>query len=108
MTATCTTQGGFPEPELAWISTDHEGHERALEPPDVLTLQIHKEEDGTYSIISTANFTGSKTVTCTVYNPTSNKTVGATADLPAGTQRITSPLINIQSPIKVCQYLKTL
>uniref|UniRef100_A0AAZ1Y2E8 Ig-like domain-containing protein n=1 Tax=Oreochromis aureus TaxID=47969 RepID=A0AAZ1Y2E8_OREAU len=95
MTATCTTQGGFPEPELAWISTDHEGHERALEPPDVLTLQIHKEEDGTYSIISTANFTGSKTVTCTVYNPTSNKTVGATADLPAGTQRITSPLINI-------------
>ncbi|XP_025759864.1 ICOS ligand isoform X2 [Oreochromis niloticus] len=84
MTATCTTQGGFPEPELAWISTDHEGHERALEPPDVLTLQIHKEEDGTYSIISTANFTGSKTVTCTVYNPTSNKTVGATADLPAG------------------------
>ncbi|XP_026001695.1 ICOS ligand-like [Astatotilapia calliptera] len=83
MTATCITQGGFPEPELAWISTDHEGHERALEPPDVLTLQIHKEEDGTYSVISTANITGSKMVTCNVYNPTSNKTVGATADLPA-------------------------
>lgn len=96
MTATCITQGGFPEPELAWISIDHEGHERALEPPDVPTLQIHKEEDGTYSVISTANITGSKTVTCNVYNPTSNKTVGATAALPAGTQRVTSPLISIQ------------
>ncbi|XP_030614638.1 ICOS ligand-like isoform X2 [Archocentrus centrarchus] len=82
MTATCTTKGGFPKPALSWSSVNHEGHERTLEPPDVQTSEI-QEGDGTYTIISTAGIPGSKKVTCSIYNPTSNQTVRAAEDVPA-------------------------
>ncbi|XP_039883347.1 butyrophilin subfamily 2 member A2-like isoform X1 [Simochromis diagramma] len=81
MMAMCATEGGFPEPELSWISVDHEGHERTLEPPDVQTLEIYKEDDGTYRATSTANIRGSQKVTCSVYNPTSKETLSVIKDV---------------------------
>ncbi|XP_005745765.1 uncharacterized protein LOC102196298 isoform X2 [Pundamilia nyererei] len=81
MMAMCATKGGFPEPELSWISVDHEGHERTLEPPDVQTLEIYKEDDGTYRVTSTANIRGSQKVTCSVYNPTSKETLSVIKDV---------------------------
>lgn len=88
MMAMCATKGGFPEPELSWISVDHEGHERTLEPPDVQTLEIYKEDDGTYRVTSTANVRGSQKVTCSVYNPTSKETLSVIKDVITGTPRI--------------------
>ncbi|CAK6968407.1 CD276 antigen-like [Scomber scombrus] len=75
-TATCTTKGGYPKPEITWIIEDGETQtERTLEPHQVQTTMT-PEEDGTYSIRSTINVTVTKSqkVTCRVYNPTSNKT----------------------------------
>lgn len=85
MMAMCATKGGFPEPELSWISVDHKGHERTLEPPDVQTLEIYKEDDGTYRVTSTANIRGSQKVICSIYNPTSKETLTVIKDVITGT-----------------------
>ncbi|XP_071383261.1 CD276 antigen-like [Centroberyx affinis] len=81
MTATCSTQGGYPKPEITWKSRDtSQASERTLEPHEVQT-SVTLEEDGTYNISSRVNFTESvKSVSCHVYNPTSNQTVSATRD----------------------------
>ncbi|XP_062287326.1 CD276 antigen-like [Scomber scombrus] len=83
-TATCTTKGGYPKPEITWIIEDGVNQtERTLEPHQVQTTMT-PEEDGTYSIRSTINVTVTKSqkVTCIVYNPTSNKTQKHYAKIP--------------------------
>lgn len=77
MTATCSTKGGYPKPELKWSSGDGG---TGLEPRELET-NITVEEDATYSISSTVNITGFQKVTCRVYNPTSNQTLSATKDI---------------------------
>lgn len=77
MTATCSTKGGYPKPELKWSSGDGG---TGLEPRELET-NITVEEDATYSISSTVNITGFQKVTCRVYNPTSNHTLSATKDI---------------------------
>ncbi|GLD51548.1 CD276 antigen homolog [Lates japonicus] len=51
MTATCRTKGGYPKPEIKWSSGDGR---------TILEVQtkMTSEEDGTYSVSSTANITG--------------------------------------------------
>ncbi|KAK2839402.1 hypothetical protein Q5P01_013142 [Channa striata] len=68
-TATCSTKGGYPKPELKWTSED--GRILKLRKLPV----IKKENDGTYSVISTVNITGLNNVTCEIYNPTSKETL---------------------------------
>ncbi|KAG8000864.1 hypothetical protein GBF38_018135, partial [Nibea albiflora] len=77
MTATCSTKGGYPKPELKWSSGDGE---TGLEPRELAT-NTTVEGDATYSVSSTVNITGFQKVTCTVYNPTSNQTLSATKDM---------------------------
>lgn len=83
-TATCSTKGGFPEPDIMW-STEDGGTN--LEPHEQPAVTF--EEDGTLDVSSTINMTGLKKVICDVYNPTSNQTLSATKDLQVkGTYRI--------------------
>ncbi|XP_035532880.1 T-lymphocyte activation antigen CD80-like, partial [Morone saxatilis] len=74
MTATCSTNGGYPEPELKWSG---DGGTK-LEPQKTT---MTREADLTYNISSRVNVTGLQKVTCTVYNPTSNQTLTATKDV---------------------------
>ncbi|XP_067458983.1 CD276 antigen homolog [Thunnus thynnus] len=79
-TATCSTKGGYPKPEIKWTSQGGQNQsERTLEQHEVKTTMT-SEEDGTYSTSSTANITGSQRVTCRVHNPTSNQTLSVTKD----------------------------
>lgn len=77
MTATCSTKGGYPKPEIKWSSVDRGTGPDPHELQAIMTL----EEDGTYSVSSTANITGLQKVTCTVFNPTSNHTTSETKDM---------------------------
>ncbi|XP_029979946.1 ICOS ligand-like [Sphaeramia orbicularis] len=82
MTVTCSTKGGYPVPEVKWTSWDREsGLERTLE-EDEIWNNITKEKK-LYNIVSKANATGSKKMTCTVYNPTSNEILIGSIDIPA-------------------------
>ncbi|XP_026151052.1 ICOS ligand-like isoform X2 [Mastacembelus armatus] len=78
MTAACSTKGGYPKPEIRW---SFEGGVSRVGQHEVQTTVTY-EEDGTYSVHSTANITGLQKVTCDVYNPTSNQTVSSTKDVP--------------------------
>ena len=93
-TATCSTKGGYPKPEIEWTSQDgRDQSERTLEQHEVQTT-MNTEENGTYSISSTANITGSQRVTCRVHNPTSNQTLSVTDDM-TGDEKITFDLFNL-------------
>lgn len=74
LTATCSTTGGYPEPELRWSSEDGGP---GLDIPELET-SMKPDVDGTFSVHSTANISGLQEVTCSVYNPTSNQTLTAT------------------------------
>ncbi|XP_025759605.1 CD276 antigen homolog isoform X1 [Oreochromis niloticus] len=82
--ATCSTAGGYPEPEVMWLSTDNQGNEAILEP---LEVKIdNNTRNGTFSVFSKANISGLKTVTCRICNPTSGECQTTTKDVsPAGT-----------------------
>lgn len=87
MTATCPTKGAFPNLHCHGA-------------PDVWTSEI-QEGDGiisTVSTVSTISIAVSKKATCSVYNPTSNWTVRATTELPAGAE---DNLINIHTSGKI-------
>ncbi|XP_051260226.1 CD276 antigen-like [Dicentrarchus labrax] len=109
MTATCSTNGGYPEPELKWSG---DGGTK-LEPQKTT---MTPEADLTYNISSRVNVTGLQKVTCTVYNPTSNQTLTATKDVsPVGNPQwkywligtgIVIILILIGIGIKICVYYK--
>ncbi|XP_067373007.1 CD276 antigen homolog isoform X2 [Channa argus] len=66
--ATCSTKGGYPKPDIKWRSGDGRTVLKPRVPPTV-----KPEEDGTYSVTSSANITRFNNVTCEVYNPTSKE-----------------------------------
>ncbi|XP_029936961.1 butyrophilin subfamily 1 member A1-like [Myripristis murdjan] len=94
MSANCSTRGVYPEPQISWTSqNDSHIPEHTLGQREVQTTMTH-EEDGTYSINSMVSITG--TMTCYVYNPTSNQTVSAAAAI---TEHTKSRVIAIVVPI---------
>uniref|UniRef100_A0A4W6E1Q9 Ig-like domain-containing protein n=1 Tax=Lates calcarifer TaxID=8187 RepID=A0A4W6E1Q9_LATCA len=86
MTATCRTKGGYPKPEIEWSSGDGR---------TILEVQtkMTSEEDGTYSVSSTADITGLQKVTCRVYNPTLNQTLSASKDMTSSITPFTGTVV---------------
>ncbi|XP_067117526.1 ICOS ligand-like [Osmerus mordax] len=75
MLANCTTQGGFPQPELTWIHTfQNTSNNRILERSEAGNTST-VEQNGTYYVESVVSVTGSRSVTCSVTNPTSKQTL---------------------------------
>ncbi|XP_053719115.1 uncharacterized protein LOC128757668 isoform X2 [Synchiropus splendidus] len=75
--ATCRARGGYPEPVVRWTGENESG--------PVTWEPVNKTvtpENQTFSISSTVDITDITDVTCSIYNPTSNKT--STAGLAKG------------------------
>uniref|UniRef100_A0A8C7LPL0 Ig-like domain-containing protein n=1 Tax=Oncorhynchus mykiss TaxID=8022 RepID=A0A8C7LPL0_ONCMY len=76
MNATCSTQGGYPQPVVTWTIQDRGNH--TLEPWEVQTNITPDSESGLYSVWSQVNITENQTVTCHIFNPVLRETVSNT------------------------------
>ncbi|XP_029501411.1 butyrophilin-like protein 10 [Oncorhynchus nerka] len=84
MNATCSTQGGYPQPMVTWTIQDRGN--LTLDPWEVQTNITLDSESGLYSVWSQVNITENQTVTCHIFNPVLRETVSNTT--------IVSPSIN--------------
>ena len=79
MLASCTTRGGFPQPELTWNHTfQNTSNNRIMKRSEAGNTIRTVEQNGTYLVESAVTVTGSLSVTCRVTNPTSKQIVSNT------------------------------
>ncbi|KAM8882759.1 uncharacterized protein ACB058_016790 isoform 2-T2 [Synchiropus picturatus] len=67
--ATCRARGGYPEPVVRWTGETESGPVTLKQVNTTVT-----RENQSFSISSTVDITNITDVTCSIYNPTSNKT----------------------------------
>lgn len=79
MNATCSTQGGYPQPVVTWTIQDVLlAQNRTLDPWEVQTNITVGSESGLYTVWSQVNLTENQTVTCHIFNPVLRETVSNT------------------------------
>ncbi|XP_055735198.1 T-lymphocyte activation antigen CD80-like [Salvelinus fontinalis] len=79
MNATCSTQGGYPQPVVTWTIQDVRlVQNRTLDPWEVQTKRQPDPESGLYTVWSQVNITENQTVTCHIFNPVLRETVSNT------------------------------
>lgn len=79
MTAVCTTQGGFPAPEIQWVLLYTSSHQ-SVELRNIQTTTMQNYHDRLYSSRSTLLIPAGphEAVSCLIHNPTLNTTKRAT------------------------------
>lgn len=79
MTAVCTTQGGFPAPEIQWVLLYTSSHQ-SVESRNIQTTTMQNYHDRLYSSRSTLLIPAGphEAVSCLIHNPTLNTTMRAT------------------------------
>lgn len=85
MTAVCTTQGGFPAPEIQWVLLYNSSHQ-SVESRNIQTTAMQNYHDRLYSYCSTLPIPAGpyEAVSCVIHNPTLNTTMTATHTLNKG------------------------
>ncbi|XP_005745762.1 CD276 antigen homolog isoform X1 [Pundamilia nyererei] len=92
MTAVCTTQGGFPAPEIQWVLLYTSSHQ-SVESRNIQTTTMQNYHDRLYSSRSTLLIPAGphEAVSCLIHNPTLNTTMRATDTFSKGAGVTSSP-----------------
>ncbi|XP_063356207.1 CD276 antigen homolog [Pelmatolapia mariae] len=92
MTAVCTTQGGFPAPEIQWVLLYKSSHQ-SVESRNIQTTTMQNYHDRLYSSRSTLPIPAGphEAVSCVIHNPTLNRTMRATRTFSKGAGVTSSP-----------------
>ncbi|KAM9447873.1 CD276 antigen homolog isoform 1-T1 [Salvelinus alpinus] len=97
MNATCSTQGGYPQPVVTWTIQDVLlAQNRTLDPWEVQTNITPDPESGLYTVWSEVNITENQTVTCHIFNPVLRETVSNTTIVSSNQSINTDPAGEVQ------------
>ncbi|XP_071210528.1 CD276 antigen homolog isoform X1 [Salvelinus alpinus] len=97
MDATCSTQGGYPQPVVTWTIQDVLlAQNRTLDPWEVQTKRPSDPESGLYTVWSQVNITENQTVTCHIFNPVLRETVSNTTIVSSNQSINTDPAGEVQ------------
>ncbi|XP_029568191.1 T-lymphocyte activation antigen CD86-like isoform X1 [Salmo trutta] len=97
MNATCSTQGGYPQPVVTWTIQDVLlAQNRTLDPWEVQTNITLDSESGLYTVWSQVNLTENQTVTCRIFNPVLRETVSNTTIVSPSQSFNTDPAGEVQ------------
>ncbi|XP_071210530.1 CD276 antigen homolog [Salvelinus alpinus] len=97
MDATCSTQGGYPQPVVTWTIQDVLlAQNRTLDPWEVQTKSPSDPESGLYTVWSQVNITENQTVTCHIFNPVLRETVSNTTIVSSNQSINTDPTGEVQ------------
>ncbi|XP_038839702.1 butyrophilin-like protein 10 isoform X1 [Salvelinus namaycush] len=97
MNATCSTQGGYPQPVVTWTIQDVLlAQNRTLDPWEVQTKRQPDPESGLYTVWSQVNIRENQTVTCHIFNPVLRETVSNTTIVSSNQSINTDPTGEVQ------------
>ncbi|XP_055735156.1 butyrophilin-like protein 10 [Salvelinus fontinalis] len=97
MNATCSTQGGYPQPVVTWTIQDVPlAQNRTLDPWEVQTKRQPDPESGLYTVWSQVNIRENQTVTCHIFNPVLRETVSNTTIVSSNQSINTDPAGDVQ------------
>ncbi|KAM9390571.1 CD276 antigen homolog [Salvelinus alpinus] len=97
MNATCSTQGGYPQPVVTWTIQDVLlAQNRTLDPWEVQTKRQPDPESGLYTVWSQVNIRENQTVTCHIFNPVLRETVSNTTIVNSNQSINTDPAGDVQ------------